>query len=105
MQKETKEKTALTAYEYGAVSSRFRLLADNKLTAYAAMIIHFGDSAGMLVLYAPETKVPEWSIFINGSDVAERVDKVFGGPGEFLNYIKMNKPEIEKCYNTIKRLV
>lgn len=104
MEKETEGKTALTTYEYGAGSSKFRLFADNKLTAYAAMILHYGDNAGVLVLYAPESKVPEWSIF-NGSDVAERVDKVFGGPGEFLNYIEMNKPEIEKCYNTIERLV
>lgn len=32
-------------YEYGAMSSKYSLEADNKLTAYAAMIAHYGRHA------------------------------------------------------------
>ena len=32
--------SAITVYEYGAMSSKYKLEATNKLTAYATMILH-----------------------------------------------------------------
>lgn len=32
-------------FEYGAISSKYKLYAENKLTAYSDMVVHFGSSA------------------------------------------------------------
>ena len=41
-------------FEFGAMSSRFRLQAENKFTAYATMILHFNSSPHLVALYEPE---------------------------------------------------
>ena len=38
-------------FEYGAMSSKYRLYAENKYTAYAAMCVHFQMSAHLIALY------------------------------------------------------
>ena len=35
----------MTKYEYGAMSSKFPLVAENKLTAYATMCLHYQENA------------------------------------------------------------
>lgn len=94
----------MQTYEYGAVSSKYELQAPCHLTAYAAMILHYEDSARLLVIYSPEEcKKDAWTTF--GNDLMERVDKTFGGPGKFEAYIIDNKDEIITAYDTIKQLV
>lgn len=94
----------MITFEYGAVSSKFSVQAENKLTAYAAMIVHYEGQAGLLVIYSPEeSKKDCWTTF--GHDVMEKVDKTFGGPGAFEKYIREHTEEINKAYGTIKRIV
>ena len=92
-------------FEYGAMSSRYSIEADDKLTAYAGMIIHFGpSSAGMIALYEPEElgKTDSW---LFASPLDKRLDEIFGGEGSFFKYIEEHKEEIQKAVDTIKRLV
>ena len=37
-------------YEYGAMSSKYSIEADNKLTAYAAMIIQFNSVPQLIAI-------------------------------------------------------
>lgn len=95
-----------TLYKYGAISSCFSLEADNRLTAYATMIVHCGESAHLLVIYSPEdSKKDRWTTFANGGDFLARLDEIFGGPAYFEKYVQENKPAIMECYKTIKRLI
>ena len=51
-------------YEYGAMSSKFRLYATNKLTAYATMVLHYNQSNHLVVIYKPESsKEDMWTSF------------------------------------------
>lgn len=40
-------------FEYGAMSSLYRIEAESKLVAYAGMIAHFGYNAHLIALYEP----------------------------------------------------
>lgn len=83
-----------TVYEYGAMSSKFKLLAKNKLTAYATM----------MVIYTPEEcKEDSWTN-ITGK-ITERLDEVFGGIGSFDKYLEEHPDEIRECYKSIERVV
>lgn len=94
----------LVAYEYGAMSSRFRLRAANKLTAYAAMCGHYERSAHLLVIYEPESsKADSWTSF--DGKISDRLDEIFGGEDGFDKYCYAHVDEIRACYNTIERLV
>lgn len=96
----------METYEYGAMSSKYSLQADNKLTAYAAMCCHFGSrNVGLIALYAPEenAKTDSW---LNpfGIGLEERLDEIFGGKGKFYQYIENHKEEISKTMDTIKTI-
>ena len=41
-------------FEFGAMSSRCRLQAENKFTAYAAMVLYFYRNPYLVALYEPE---------------------------------------------------
>lgn len=41
-------------YEYGAMSSKYSIEANNKLTAYAAMIIQFNSVPQLIAIYSPK---------------------------------------------------
>ena len=43
----------LIRFEYGAMSSKYSLLADNKLIAYATMICHYNTANHLVALYEP----------------------------------------------------
>lgn len=100
------EKTAVTMqkFEYGAVSSKYEVTADNKLTAYCAMILQYSRSAHMIDLYSPaETKEDSW---MNPTgQISDRLDEVFGGEGLFDKYLEQHMEEVRIAYNTIKQLV
>lgn len=93
-------------FEYGAVSSKYSIEADNKLTAYVGMIAHFGRSAHLIALYEPEEIVKEdsWLNPFTGK-ISKRLDEIFGGEGSLDKYVEEHKVEWEKAYNTIKQLV
>ncbi|MDQ1139448.1 hypothetical protein [Pedobacter agri] len=91
-------------YEYGAMSSKYQCEAENKLTAYATMVLHFDRSAHLIALYSPaETKEDSW-MNITGA-ISDRLDEVFGGDGSFDKYVEAHIPEIKACYKSIKKLV
>lgn len=92
-------------FEYGAMSSRYSIEADNKLTAYAGMIIHFGpNSAMMIALYEPEElrKTDSW---LFASPLDKRLDEIYGGEGTFFKYIEEHQEEIKKAIDTIKQII
>ncbi len=95
--------TELKPYEYGAMSSRFKILAKNKLTAYAVMVAHYDRSSHLVVIYEPiECKEDSW-LSLDGK-CSERLDEIFGGKDSFDKYFEENIEEIKECYNTIERL-
>ena len=91
-------------FEYGAMSSKYSIEADNKLTAYAGMIIHFGPNAApMIALYSPEEiKEDSW---LFASPIDKRLDEVFGGEGSFFKYLDDHMEEIEAALDTIEQLI
>lgn len=93
----------MKTFEYGAVSSKFSCQADNKLTAYCAMVLHYDRSAHLIALYTDECKDDSWLTF--DGRISARLDEVFGGEGSFDKYIEDNKEAVIACYKSIKRLV
>ena len=85
-------------FEYGAMSSKYSIEADDKLTAYAGMIAHFGGNAAMIALYGPEDCK-------EASPLEDRLNEVFGG-GEraFFDYMDNHIEEIRAACDTIKRI-
>lgn len=94
----------MTEYTYGAMSSKFKLQAPNKLTAYATMIAHYQNSPHLMVIYSPET-AKEDSWFNPTGQISEKLDEIFGGKDSFEKYLEENIDEIKKCMDTIKRIV
>lgn len=91
-------------YEYGAMSSKFEVTATNKLTAYVCMILHYGASNHLVVIYSPESsKDDTWTSF--DGKVSERLDEIYGGDGSFEKYLDDNLSDVKEAYKTIKRLV
>lgn len=90
--------------EYGAMSSKYSIEADNKLTCYAGMICHFGGNAAMIAIYSPEEcKKDSW---LFARPLEERLNEVFGG-GEraFFDYMDSHQEEIKKAYDSIEQLI
>ena len=102
----TDENNVLCAvtYEYGVMSSKFRLYATNKLTAYATMVLHYSNSPHLVAIYSPEeSKSDSWLSF--DGKCSERLDEIFGGKDSFDKYLKEHISEIRECYKGVKRLV
>ncbi len=91
-------------YEYGAMSSKYRLMASDKRTAYATMCLHYQSSNHLIAIYLPESsKEDSWMSFTG--KVAERLDEIFGGEGSFDAYLENNIDDIRKCYKSITQIV
>ena len=90
--------------KYGAMSSLYSIEADNKLTAYCAMVAHFDRSAHLIAIYSPEEcKKDSW---LNPfGKIAARLDEIFGGEGSFDEYFNSHIEEIKMAYNSIEQLV
>lgn len=97
------EKTKLITYEYGAMSTKFKLEAEHKLTAYATMCLHYQNNAPMMVIYSPES-AKEDSWMDPSGKIAERLDEIFGGKDSFDNYLEGHKDEIRACYKSIEKI-
>lgn len=94
----------MTLFEYGAMSSKYSCEAENKLTAYAAMVLHYQSSAHLIAIYSPkESKEDSW-LNMTGK-ISDRLDEVFGGKDSFDKYLEDNIEEVKKCYKTIKQIV
>jgi hypothetical protein len=93
-----------TTYEYGAMSSKYSLKANNHLTAYCTMLSHYHRSPHLMVVYSPEEcKKDSWTSF--DGKISERLDEVFGGIGSFDKYFQENIADIKKAYKSIKQIV
>lgn len=95
----------MTTFEYGAMSSRYSIEAEDKRTAYCAMLVHFGRSNHLIALYAPEDIVKNDSWLNPFGEIAGRLDEIFGGEGEFDKYLSEHGKEITEAYETIKQLI
>ena len=91
-------------FEYGAMSSRYSIEAEDKLTAYAAMLIHFGRSNHLIALYAPKDIVKNDSWLNPFGKISARIDEIFGGEGSFDKYVEEHIPEIKKALESIEQL-
>lgn len=91
-------------FTYGAMSSKFEIKANNKLTAYATMCLHFNRQPFLVAIYSPEECKKDSWLSMDGK-CADRLDEVFGGVGSFDKYLENNSKEIAKCYKSIKILV
>ena len=93
-----------TFYEYGSMSSKYKLEANNKLTAYATMVLHYKSSAHLIAIYEPiECKDDSW---LNPmGQISDRLDEIFGGKDSFDKYIHDNIEEVKKSYKSIERIV
>ena len=99
----------MTKYEYGAMSSKFSLVAENKLTAYATMCLHYGDDLHLLVIHSPDCKDDRWfspsgKLDFLHKNTYEILDEIFGGEGCLNKYIADNVDAIRECYKSIKRI-
>ena len=93
-----------TSYEYGAMSTKYKLEAKSKFTAYATMILHYRNSPHLMVVYEPETcKEDSW--FNPTGQISDRLDEIFGGKGSFDKYLNENIEDVRVCYKTIKQVV
>ena len=88
-------------FEYGAMSSKYSIEADDKLTAYAGMILHFGGNAKLIALYSPEEcKQDSW---LMATPLEDRLNEVFGGEG-FFKYLDDNEEKVRAACDTIKKI-
>lgn len=96
----------MITFEYGAMSSKWSIEADNKLTAYAAMVWHFGRNAHLIALYEPK-EIIEGDSWINPftGKISKRLDEIFGGEGSFDRYAEEHIDEIKKAYDTIEQIM
>jgi hypothetical protein len=93
----------MTVFEYGAMSSKYSCMAENKLTAYCTIVLHYDRSAHLVMLYNEDCKADVWTNF--EGKIAARLDEIFGGPDSFDKYCEDNAAAIAACYKTIKRIV
>lgn len=88
-------------FTYGAMSSVYSIEAENKLTAYAAMVIHFKDNPQIVAIYSPEESRADMWLF--ATNLQKRLDEIYGGNGEFFKYLDSHEKEIREACNTIKK--
>lgn len=98
------EQKELITFEYGSMSSLYSLQAENKLTAYVAMCIHFGRNNHLIALYEPKEIVKNDSWLNPLGYVSKRLDEIFGGFGSFDKYVEEHFEEIKTAFETIKQL-
>ena len=103
MEETTEATPELTLYEYGAMSTRYSILAENKLTAYCAMLSQYGRNNHLIALYEPESILEDSWLSITGR-VAARLDEIFGGDGSFDVYFESHIPEIKAALKTVKQI-
>lgn len=91
-------------FEFGAMSSRFRLQAENKFTAYAAMVLHFYSDPHLVALYEPEDLAKQDSWLMH-TPVEPRLDEIFGGKGSFMKYLREHEEEIKEAIQNVEKII
>lgn len=91
-------------FEFGAMSSRFRLQAENKFTAYAAMVLHFYSDPHLVALYEPEDLAKQDSWLMH-TPVEPRLDEIFGGKGSFMKYLREHEEEIKEAFQNVEKII
>lgn len=93
-------------FEYGAMSSVWKLQAESKFTAYVAMVMHFNRNAHLIALYEPK-EIIEGDSWINPftGKISKRLDEIFGGEGAFDKYAEEHIDEIKKAYDSIEQIM
>lgn len=91
-------------FEYGAMSSLYRIEAESKFVAYVGMIAHFGCNAHLIALYEPEEVVENDKWLNPMGQISERLDEIFGGSGSFDKFINEHIDEIRMAVNTITKV-
>ena len=99
----TTEEIQLVKYEYGAMSSKYSLMAPNKLVAYATMVYHYDRNNHLVAIYAPESSKEDQWLSITGQ-ISKRLDEIFGGENAFDLFVDANIEEIKKCMDTITQI-
>ena len=92
-------------YEYGVMSNKYSIEADNKLTAYAYMILQFASNPFLVAIYSPKESAENDSWLMRTNDLQQRLDEIFGGDGEFAKYLDEHQKEIREVRKTLKKLV
>lgn len=89
--------------EYGIMSCKWSIEAEEKLTAYAAILISQPKDAGMIVLYSEGCENDQWAFSDN---MSERIGEIFGGKfSDFDLYVKNHVEEIRKAIHSIKTVL
>lgn len=92
------------SYGIGTTDNNFTCQAEDKLTAYAAIILQFERLAHLVILYSPDEIVDNDQWFSPDGMIEEKIDALFGGDGAFELYFKDNKEKIQQCFDTITRI-
>lgn len=90
-------------FEYGVMSNHFRLQAEDKFTAYAAMVLHFSSCPQLVALYEPADLVKQDSWLMH-NPVEQRLDEIFGGKGLFIKYLDEHRVEIKEAYQIVEQI-
>jgi len=99
-----KEDKKMIIIEFGIMSNKHSLTCKNKLVGYVAILLHYHNNPGMVVIYSPEDlKQDAWTNFDGKTE--ERIEKLYKELGGYENFLKANIPEIKECFKTIKRIV
>lgn len=91
-------------FEYGAMSSRFRIQTEDKFTAYATMVLHFASCPRLVAIYEPEDLAKQDSWLMH-NPVEQRLDEIFGGKGAFLKFMYEHEQEIKEVFQTIEKII
>lgn len=89
-------------YKYGAMSSLYKLEADNHFIAIAAMVAHYREQAHLMVVYEPKD-CPSFTNFTG--KISARLDEIFINHGGFDKFFSQNTNSISNAYKTIERVV
>lgn len=87
--------------EYGIMSNKWSVEAEDKLVCYAAILIHLGSNGyNMVMLYTEECKNDQWAFSDN---TEKRLKEIFGE--DVFAFMDKHIDEIKKSVKTIKKLV
>ena len=87
--------------EYGIMSNKWSVEAEDKLVCYATILIHLGSNGyNMVMLYTEECKSDQWAFSDN---TEKRLKEIFGE--DVFAFMDKHIDEIKKAVKTIKKLV
>lgn len=89
--------------EYGIMSNKWQIEAEDKLTAYAAIIMSQRKNVNLIIIFNEELKEDNWAFSEN---LESRLGEIYGGSfSDFTNYIEAHSENIKKALLTIKKTI